>query len=357
MRDRGFDFQVASAPGPHLDEFCAAHDVEGHAIPMSRQITPRTDVAAVAHLVGVIRRIQPDIVHAHTPKGGLVGMIAAATARVPVRIYHMRGLPYLTATGAMRRVLWGTESTSCGLAHRVIAVSDSLARAAQDARFVGASRIRVLAGGSSNGVDAHGRFDPARAPSKETARQKLGLDVGHDVVTYVGRLVGDKGIAELVEAWQQLRDRPGTTLFLVGPHEERDALPNGLRERISRDPTIVHLEFTEDMTSVYAASDVVVLPTYREGFPNVPLEAASMQLPVVTTDAVGACDSVVDGKTGAIVPVRDGRALGRAMARYLDDLELRRSHGQAGRARVLESFLPERIWSELHAEYEALLNP
>lgn len=356
MRARGFDVQVASAPGPLLDEFCSTYGVTGHPIPMNRKITPRADAAAVAELVRVLRGVRPDLVHAHTPKGGLVGMLAAAAARVPARIYHMRGLPYLTASGPMRRLLWATESTSCGLAHRVIAVSESLKDAAQRARFVGASRIRVLAGGSSNGVDAFGRFDPATAPVRSDARRTFGLDPEHTVVTFVGRLVGDKGIAELVEAWQRLRHRPATTLFVVGPYEERDALSGELRARIEGDPTIVHLPFTEDMPAVYAASDLVVLPTYREGFPNVPLEAASMGLPVVTTDAVGARDSVVDGVTGAVVTVRDSGALGRAIERYLDDEALRRGHGAAGRKRVLAEFLPERIWAELLTEYEALLD-
>lgn len=356
MRERGFDVEVASSPGPLLSEFCEAHGVKGHAIPLSRKITPRADLAAVAALTEVIRRAKPDIVHAHTPKGGLVGMMAAAAARAPARIYHMRGLPYLTATGTMRRVLWGTESISCGLAHRVIAVSGSLEAAARRARFVGSGKIRVLAGGSSNGVDALGRFDPERGPTRAQARRQLQLDPEHTIVTFVGRLVGDKGIRELVEAWQELGKRSRTTLFLVGPYEERDALPATLRARIEAAPSVVRLPFTEDMPAVYAASDVVVLPTYREGFPNVPLEAASMKLPVVTTDAVGARDSVIDGVTGAVVPVRDAAALAAAIARYLDDPDLRRAHGEAGRGRVLRDFLPERIWTELHAEYQALLS-
>lgn len=349
---QGFDVHVACAPGEKLQEFAAAHPVTPHGIELTRTVSPAADLRSLADMTSLIRRLRPDVVHAHTPKGGLIGMLAAAAERVPRRIYHLRGLPLITARGAMRKVLWTTESVSFGCAHRVLAVSQSLAEAASRARVVGASKAKVLASGSGNGVDARGRFDPARALSAAAARAAFKLPRDGVVVTYVGRLVRDKGIAELLAAWETLA-RGNATLFVVGPFEERDALPPDLVRRITSTPSIRHLAFTEDMPTVYAASDVVVLPSHREGFPNVPLEAAAMGLPVVTTDAVGCVDAVVNDVTGRVCPLGDIPALTRAIADYLAAPELRRAHGAAGRRRALSEFDPQRIWNELLAEYRA----
>jgi glycosyltransferase involved in cell wall biosynthesis len=317
---------------------------------MSRRVEPRADLESIRELDSIIRRIRPDIVHAHTPKGGLLGMIAATSCRVPLRIYHLRGMPLLTARGPMRRVLWATESISCSAAHRVLAVSESLADAAREAGIVGARKAKVLAHGSGNGVDST-RFDPSRV-DRAAARAALGLRDDEIVITYVGRLVRDKGISELLAAWRELRGRwPHARLLVVGPFEERDAIAADEVEAIRHDPSIRHVEFTEDMPSVYRASDLVVLPSHREGFPNVPLEAACMELPVITTDAVGCRDSVVDGVTGRIVRLGDVEALGRAMEGYLASPTSRREHGAAGRARATTDFRPRVIWDALRREY------
>lgn len=353
VAQHGFDVHVACAPGEKLQEFSRAHPVTPHGIELTRTVSPAADLRSLAEMRALIRRLRPDVVHAHTPKGGLIGMMAAASERVPRRIYHLRGLPLITARGVMRKVLWTTESISFSCAHRVLAVSSSLARAAEDAGILGSSKSKVLAGGSGNGVDARGRFDPTRAPSSEAARAKFGLPGDRVVVTYVGRLVRDKGIAELLAAWESIASRGDVVLFVVGPFEDRDALPAELVRRITSSTSIHHLEFTEDMPTVYAASDVVVLPSHREGFPNVPLEAASMGLPVVTTDAVGCVDAVVDGRTGRVCALGDVEALERAITSYLDSPETRRSHGAAGRQRALVDFDPQRIWRELLDEYVA----
>ncbi len=351
VAQHGFDVHVACSPGTQLDEFARDNPVTPHPIALTRRVSPSQDLRAVAEMVRLIRRLEPDIVHAHTPKGGLVGMIAAKAARVPKRIYHLRGLPLLTATGAMRRVLWATESTSFLCAHRVLAVSHSLLAAAHSLGIAGASKARVLGSGSGNGVDARGRFDPRNTLSREAARAALGLSAEPTVVTYVGRLVGDKGIVELLEAWDILDPRGDAVLLIVGPFESRDELAPETVRRIQRCRAIKHVPFTEDMPLVYAASDVVVLPSHREGFPNVPLEAAAMERPVVTTDAVGCVDAVVNGTTGLVVKVGDVAALAQAIARYLDAPSLRERHGAAGRARVLAQFAPERIWRALVDEY------
>lgn len=358
MKARGMDVHALSSPGRELHAFAEAEDVTVSAVPMPRRLTPVRDLVAIAAMVRAIRRIQPTIVHAATPKGGLLGTIAATIARVPIRIYHVRGLPMETATGVRRSLLRTTEWVACHLAHRVLCVSHSVREVVVSERICPAERVRVLAGGSGNGVDAGGRFDPSRLSphARSETRARLGIPADARVIGFIGRLVRDKGVVELAEAWRAVRDAcPDAHLLLVGPFEERDPVPDSVERELRWDAR-VHLTGEDwDTPELYAAMDVVALPSHREGFPNVALEAAAMRLPVVTTYASGCRDAVVHDETGALVPVRDGSALASALLMYLGNPALRARHGDAGRARVLAAFRQEAVWSALHDEYDGLL--
>jgi glycosyltransferase involved in cell wall biosynthesis len=275
-----------------------------------------------------------------------------------VRIYHMRGLPLMGATGVKRRLLWSTEWIACRLAHRVFCVSHSVRREAVDAGICPPEKIRVLLGGSGNGVDATDRFDPdARGEeARRLTRTRFGIPASAPVIGFVGRIVRDKGVVELAGAWRELRERYAHLhLLLVGPFEPQDPVPAETERLLRADPRVHLAGMDWDTPPLYAAMDVVALPTYREGFPNVPLEAAAMRLPVVATRIPGCVDAVADGRTGLLVPPRDPAALRDALVRYLDDPELRLLHGAAGRERVLREFRQEGIWEALHAEYRRLL--
>jgi glycosyltransferase involved in cell wall biosynthesis len=187
-------------------------------------------------------------------------------------------------------------------------------------------------------------------------RERLAIPGDALVVGFVGRLVRDKGVVELADAFARLKERfPGLHLVMAGPFEERDAVSATVRRSLESDPAVHLLGAVDDPAPIYAASDVVALPTYREGFPNVPLEAAAMGVPVVATRVEGCVDAVVDGVTGTLVPPRDASALAGALATYLDSVTLRTAHGQAARARVETSFRSERIWEALLAEYDQAL--
>lgn len=358
MKHQGFTLHAMSSPGPGLTDFGRTHDVPVHPVNMPRKISPGADLIALKEMVARLRAISPDLVHAHTPKGGLLGMIAATAAGVPRRVYHMRGLPLMTATGVKRQLLTWTERVSCALAHEVICVSPSLRDEAIALGLAPKDKLHVMANGSGNGVDAAARFDPSQVPkgTRDAVRAAHGIPDDALVVGFVGRLVRDKGVVELARAWKKVRRRiPEAHLLVVGPFEQRDAVPEDVVQTLQHDPSVHLIGFQQDTAACYAAMDVVTLPTYREGFPNVPMEAASMGLPVVATRVTGCVDAVVDGQTGALVEAGDEDALADALCMYLTSAALRDDHGRAGRARMLKDFQPQGIWHDIHALYVDLL--
>jgi glycosyltransferase involved in cell wall biosynthesis len=357
MKQRGFEIQAVSSPGELLDRFAAREQVAVQSVSMPRKITPWRDCIALLGLWRILRKIRPDIVHSHTPKGGLLGMAAAWLAAVPVRVYHLRGLPLMTASGLKWRILQWSEKISCRLAHQVICISHSIRHEAVQLGLCPAQKIRVL-GAGGNGVDAQNKFNPQRLEAGIRERMRAACNIPEHalVLGFVGRIVRDKGIIELTAAWQILREQfPSLHLLVVGPFESRDAVPKEVETLLHNDPRIHLVGPVRETPPYYATMDVCALPTYREGFPNVLLEAAAMELPVVATQIPGCKDAVVDGTTGILVPPHDDKALADALRIYLDTPSLRQQHGQAGRQRVLRDFCPEMIWEALYQEYINLL--
>lgn len=358
MKARGFEIVGLSSPGEMLTRFAEREGVPVHAVEMPRRVTPWRDVFALLKLVRLLRRIRPQIVHAHTPKGGLLGMLSAWIARIPVRIYHMHGLPFVTATGWTRWLLMRSEQVSCGLADQVLCVSSSARALAVEAGLCRADKVTVLLQGSINGVDALNRFNPANVPpsARNGTRLKYGIPADATVVGFIGRIVRSKGIVDLAKAWERLRaDFPALHLLLVGPLEPQDPIPGDVEASLRKDSR-VHLIGEEwDTPALYAAMEVLVLPTYREGLPGVLLEAAAMQVPVVATSVTGCVDVVEDGITGLLVPPHDPESLARAIRTYLEDPDLRLKHGLAARAWILRAFRPERVWQAIYEEYLNLL--
>ena len=351
QRERGFDVIVISSPGDDLDRVGAEEGVRTLGVPLRRAIRPLADLTALVRLYRVLRELRPEVVHASTPKAGLLGMVAAWLARVPVRIYALRGLRLETARGPKRLLLWCAERVASACADRVVCVSRSLADLCCRLGLAPEEKIFVPAAGSSNGVDADRFLVATDDREKASLRERLGIPGDARVVGFVGRLTKDKGIEELIEACGPiLRSCSDVWLLLVGDFEAEDPPSRDVMHRMRRHPRIVVSGFVPDAAPYYSVMDVVAFPSHREGFPNVLLEAAAAQRPVVGFRATGTVDAIQDGRTGTLVPLGDSLALARAVTRYLQDPKLRARHGNAGRLWVTQNFRPEDIWSDLTRE-------
>lgn len=357
LREAGFQVSVISSPGEELDAAGHCEGIKTYAIPMAREVSLWTDLKSLVGLCRAFHRLRPSITNVSTPKAGLLGGIAAWLTRVPCRFYTLRGLRCETTTGLKLRILLVSERIACLCAHRVICVSESLRHKAVALGIVEQRRTLVLGSGSSNGIDTSAHL-PTPALSRQVAelRQMLDIPPGTPVVGFVGRFTRDKGVAELVKAHVMLcRTFKDVRLLLVGDFEDGDVIPVETRREIETNPKIIRTGFVQDATAYYHLMDVLALPTYREGFPNVILEAHAAGKPVVATRATGAIDAVVDGVNGILVPIGNFEALAEALAKILNNKFLAKQMGQSGRERALREFRREIIWSSLYSAYLDLL--
>lgn len=358
LRAKGFDPAVLCSPGAGAEQI---HDGETAAVfnvAMRREISPVHDLKSLFQIWRLLLRIRPLICNSGTPKAGLLVGMASWIARVPCRIYTLRGLRLETATGLKRRVLMLTERMSCFCAQRVICVSPSLRERAITLGLLPRCKAVLLGSGSSNGVDPN-RFEPTplKMAAADELRRGLGIRQDQLVIGFAGRFTRDKGLPELMSAFQIIRRKvPEAILLLVGSYEEGDPVSQETREAIESDPSVRRVEFTSQIERYYLVMDIFVLPTHREGFPNTVLEAQAAGRPVVTTTATGAVDTVEDGVTGMLVPVGDPDRLAAALLLLLSNPSSTRLLGEAGRERVLREFHSEMIWEALASLYREMLH-
>ena len=345
FREQGWDVHLATSPGSLLDVVAEREKIVVHPLPMERETSPLRDLVALVRWIVLLVRLRPDVLNVGTPKAGLLGTIAGWLTRVPRRVYVMRGLRLEETSGLQRRILWLAERLTILLATDVVCVSHSLRDEARALGLLPRNHAVVIGHGSSNGVNPdRWRFDDA---DPVATRAGWGVRPDELVVGFVGRIAFAKGVQDLLRALGELDGLPVRGL-LVGPVEDE-----ALRSAITAlgDRVVSRDGWTSDLDHVYAAIDVLCLPTRKEGFPNVVLEAALAEVPAITTTATGSRDSVVPGVTGWLVEPGNVGQLADAIRTCAEDREGVRAAGRAARERALRDFRPAGIWSGLESVY------
>lgn len=349
-----FEVLAISSPGSMLDEVQHHEGVRTAPVEMTRAITPIQDIKALWKLYRLFRKEHPAIVHTHTPKAGLLGMIAARIAGVPVRLHTVAGLPLMENKGIKKRILEYTERITYACATNVYPNSGNLADYMLQHKYCRPAKLKVLGNGSSNGIDVDFfSADESLLVAANRLRESLPLQPNDFVFVFIGRLVKDKGIEELVEAFTALKkDHPAVKLLLVGPYEPAlDPVSAATIAAIEADAAILRVDFQQDVRPWLMLSQVLVFPSYREGFPNVPMQAACFHVPAIVTDINGCNEIIEHGRNGLIIPVKNVTALRLAMKTILTDHTLYQFLKQQARQYILERYEQKHFWSVLLQEY------
>ena len=327
-------------------------------ISLTRKITPIQDLIAVFSLYRLLVREKPDIVHTHTPKAGIVGMLASFLARVPVRLHTVAGLPLMEAKGIKRVVLNLVEKLTYKFSSKVYPNSYGLKNIILKNKFITEDKLCVIGNGSSNGIDTS-FFDPELFSRKEkkSFKSNLGIEKNDFIFLFVGRIVSDKGINELVAAFEKLSiENNNVILLLVGPFEEElDPLQEKTLKTIKNNEHIISVGFQEDVRPYFAIANVLVFPSYREGFPNVVMQAGAMELPSIVTNINGCNEIIVNGENGIIIPVKNTIALKKEMQRLFEDTSLYIKLKLKLRSHIINRYAQDLIWYAILDEYKKLL--
>lgn len=349
-----YEVIALSSPGDRLDLVGSREGVRTIAVPMERRISPLRDLRSLLELIRVFRREKPDMVHSMTPKAGLLCMMAAWLTRVPVRVHTFTGLVFPTSHGIKRTVLKTTDWLTCACATHVVPEGEGVKNDLLNNKIT-RKPLSVLGYGNVRGVDMeYYNRTPEVEKEAELLRKRTVF-----TFLFVGRIVHDKGIDELVASFMRLyREKPQVRLLLVGSYEDDlDPISPQTRESITSCQAIeaVGRQTGIDLLAYYAASDCFVFPSYREGFPNTVLEAGAMGLPSIVTDINGSREIVTDGYNGAIVPPQDENRLYEAMKRMIADPQKRTEMASASRENVALHYEQGFVRKCLYDFYKAIL--
>ncbi len=358
MQSQGFTVYTMSADGKEIQDVLQ-EGAEHFIVPMTRKITPWQDLMCLWKMVRIMRTIKPQIVHTHTPKAGLLGMLAAWLCRVPVRMHTVAGLPLMEAQGLRRQILEITEKITYTCAHRVYPNAVGLKDFMQQSLGVANDKVTIIGKGSTNGIDSTVfKRTPVLEEEAARIRQQHGIQPDDLVFSFVGRIVRDKGIGELVQAFRTLSASSSQRMFLmlIGPFEqELDPLAPEDFAFLHDNPQVILAGFQRDVKPWIMASDVFTFPSYREGFPNVVMQACCLEVPCVVSDING-CNEIIDhGVTGWIVTPKDAVSLRTGMETLVNDRALRATYGTRARQYVVQNFDQQYVWASLKSEYEKQL--
>ena len=381
MSQNGFEVIGVSSQGPELLDVQQDEGIPVVALEMTRTISPLKDLKALWDFYRLCKKEKPIMVHSHTPKAGIVGMLGAKLAGVPIRLHTVAGLPLMEATGTKRKVLDFVEKVTYASATKVYPNSKGLYDFIVANRLTSPSKLKMIGMGSSNGIDTEFFSENKVSLEKQNElKNEYKIADSDFVFVFVGRLVGDKGINELVAAFKELETKNQDSISLVPSSESPVSNPKSLVSskvpklllvgslesdldplkeetliEITANPNIISVGFQKDVRPFFAISDALVFPSYREGFPNVVMQAGAMGLPSIVSDINGCNEIIIEGENGSIVPVKDSDAVYKAMLRFMEDGPYYEKLKANARKRIQDRYEQQVVWDALLKEYNTLL--
>jgi glycosyltransferase involved in cell wall biosynthesis len=355
---QGWEVIMVSADGREVDQVTKAEAVRHEVIPFTRKITPLTDLKCIWQLIQLFRKEQPDIVHTHTPKAGLLGMIAANLAGVKIRIHTLAGIPAMAAEGSKKTLLESAEKWTYSNATEIWPNSLGLKNFVVKQGLCPESKLRIIGKGSSNGVDLT-KFNRESLKENHLVAATMRIMPGEDdfIILCVGRLVRDKGIEELVSAFLNSKIVNRAKLVLLGSFEQDlNPLSPETVQSIQDHPRIIQIEWSDHVSHYLALADLLVHPSHREGFPNVILEAGAMHVPVICSDIIGNKDIITQQKTGLIFPVKDAPVLKEALEFAFVKREKMAEYAARLYDEIVENYDRKFIQKEIFSNYQRLIN-
>ncbi len=352
-----FEVTAISSEKAYLEKIGNREGVSTHHLEMTRQITPFSDFISLVKLTFYFLKVRPDIVHSHTPKAGIVGMAAAFLARVPHRFHTVAGLPLLEETGNKRKMLDFVEKLTYLFASRVYPNSNGLKEIILQNGYCKASKLKVLANGSTNGINTtYFSNDHFSFAQKEELKARYDIHDTDFVFIFVGRLVTDKGINELIAAFKKLKiNHPTAKLLLVGPLEtELDPLLPQTLEAIENVKQIKAVGYQQDVRLFFAISHCLVFPSYREGFPNVVMQAGAMELPSIVSNINGCNEIIVPHQNGVIIPTKDEKTLLEVMIELMENKAYYAQLRENSRPMIVNRYEQQVVWQAILKEYQLM---
>lgn len=346
---------VVSSQRKKLELFGLSEGVKTHCISMKRSISLFYDLISLCQFIFFFFRERPKVVHGNTPKASLLSMLAARITGVPVRIYMCHGLRYQGSCGFMRKLLMSMERLSCLCATEVLCVSKGVRKTLIEDKICSSSKCKVILYGSANGIDLN-LFDPDKV-NICGLRTQIGIPDKDFVFLFVGRIVKDKGINELTGAFNRLSKKyTNISLLLVGAEENKlNPISEEASIVIKQNPKIFAVGRKEDVKPYMLLSDTFVLPSYREGFGMVLIEAGALGKPCITTDIIGCNEIILPNENGVIIPSKDEEALYRAMEYFLLHPEEVERMAKKARPLITSRYDRKMVWEALLKEYKRII--
>ncbi|MEI5983689.1 glycosyltransferase family 4 protein [Sphingobacterium sp. PU5-4] len=351
-----FEVVGVSSSGEYLELTSERENIPVIAVDMERRINPIKDIRSLINLYKIFKREKPYIVHSITPKAGLLSMIAAKFAGVPIRIHTFTGVVFPSKTGLFQKILILMDRILCASATHIYPEGNGVRKDLINFNIT-KKPLKIIANGNVNGIDLN-FFDPKLYTSSANMqlKEELGIKENDFVFIFVGRLVRDKGIEELIMAFKEI-NVVNAKLILVGPYENKiDPLSHLTLKEIKNNQNIIEVGFQKDVRPYFAIADALVFPSYREGFPNVVLQAGAMGIPSIVTDINGSNEIIENGINGIIVPLKDVDKLKKNMTLILDDVNFYKKLKNKSRSMIEEKYQQELVWQTLLKEYIELIN-